>query len=570
MRHPLSAFCGVLALVVASAAPALTPARERAAAGAAALADARLFDPAFAASVRFDRGASKLGYPVLGARPEAEDLAALYGAPDLVERELAPAVPAGFDPARWPRVARAPAWPWREVEVRYYGDVGFGVAGDRVVWVTNRSAMRFEEPRPAPAAAGKLSSLAASPYDGNWSEGDSGFSFTVVNGTIVDAGLLEIDYASCDDGGSIFSVFAQPVTIEGNRFAVSIAGVTDDNVWIVTNEGTFRSDTAASGEVNFLVIGECGFLFGVSGFDVEKQPDYVLYVRPAFSRIFSGQSTSFEIAVDPLGGFNQPVAVEVLAADADGVDFSAFPSTIMPGGRARVDVTTEPGTRSTGVAFLVTSSTGRATHRTLGGVDVRLFLLRATPDLRVVTPGQSATYMLTSESAGFTQPATLGAEVFPSTSNVQVRFDRASIAPGEQTTVTVTTAPGTVLDLYGITISGTAGGTEERAFLDLDVTNGGFAIAVDPATITVARGQKVQANVAVDRVGSFAGPVTVTAPNLKTIKLKVKPGSAQVSGASATFTIKAKPAATPGRYQIVFTARAGEQRRTATLIVVVE
>jgi hypothetical protein len=556
MRRTLSAFWGVIALLVAGAAPALPSPHPSL---RAAFDDARLVDPS-----------AKLGYPVLGSRPSAVDLETLYGEPDRVARELAPAVPAGFDPARWPRVARVPAWPWREVEVRYYGHVGFGVAGGEVVWVTNRSPREFRAPRPEPEALAKVARASASPYDGNWSEGSSGVSFTVVDGQIVDGGILDLNYAGCNDGGTIFSVFFQPITVEGNKFEFSLSGVTGDNIWIVTNEGTFESDSAASGDVSFLVLGDCGFLFGLGGFDAAKQPDYVLHVTPSFSRIFSGQSTSFDVVVDSLGGFNQPVAIDVTRPDPPGVTFSAFPQTIMPGSRATVDVSTDPDAASTGAPFLLESSTGRATHRTLGGVDVRLFLLTASPGLRVVTPGQSTTFTLLNESANFMQPATLSAEVFPATSNIQVRFGQPALAPGEQTTVTVTAASGTALDFYGITITGTAGVHEERAFLDLEVANGGFTVAVEPATVTVARGQKVPVTVTVERAGNFSGPVTVTAANGKTIKLKAKPGSVQVSGASATFTIKAKPTATPGRYELVFTGRAGDERRTARLIVEVE
>lgn len=569
MQRTLAACCGVLALLVSAAAPVRSsllvdsPAPHR---------DARLFDPDLVDSVRFEGATKKLGYPVLGTRPTVAQMEALYGAPDQIDRELAPAIPAGFDPARWPRrEARVPAWPWREVDVLYYGDVGFGVAAGEVVWITNRATRQFTRAPYDRVASpmSKVSNTAASPYDGNWSEGNSGVSFTVVNGTIVDGGILDLNYAGCDDGGTLFSVYFQPITVEGSKFEFSISGVTGDNIWIVTNEGTFDSTSTASGDVNFLVLGDCGFLFGIGGFDVAKQPNYVLRVDPSFQRIFSGQSTDFDVVVDSIGGFNQTVALDVVTSSAPGISLSPFPQSIQPGSRSRVDVTTDPEAASAGIPFFLESSTGSATHRTLGGIDVRLFRLEASPDLRVVTPGQSTTFTLRSESVSFNQPATLSAEVFPSTSNIQVLFGQPTLMPGGQTTVTVTTAPGTTQDVYGITVTGTAGTHTESAFLDLDVTSGGFNIAVDPMTIQLAPRQKATVTVTVSRVGNFSGPVTVSAANGKTIGLKAKPASMEVSGTTATFSIKVKPTAAQGTYALDFTGRAGDTRRTARLLVTV-
>ena len=76
--------------------------------------------------------------------------------------------------------------------------------------------------------------------------------------------------------------------------------------------------------------------------------------------------------------------------------------------------------------------------------------------------------------------------------------------------------------------------------------------------------------VTVGRIGNFSGAVIVTAANGKTVGLKAKPSSVDVPGSSATFSIKAKPTAAPGRYQLNFTGRAGDERRTASLIVEVE
>lgn len=578
MPRPLSALCGVLALLVVSAVPVSSTFRTvaRSGSGAAILEDAWLFDAAFAGTVRFDAPDGrtlKLGYPVVGSRrPALDEIVAFYGAPDTVAREQAAMVPSGFDAKHWPRATKLPEWPWREIDVCYYGDVGFGVVDGRIAWVTNRSPVAFRGAVAEPERSEPATKLALGQYDGNWDEGPGigSFSFTVVNGTVSAAGMADLGFGQCSDGGTIYEAYARPISIEGAKLDVTVSGVTNDNIWIVTNTGTFSSDSAISGSRDFLIVGNCGFLFGFGSFTARKQPDYVLSVRPPYQRIFSGQSTSFDVAVDPLGGFNQPVDVEIAVPSVEGVTVSPLSATIAPGDRVTIDVMTEPGISSIGIGALVTSRTGSATHVTQGGVESRLFLLDLDPERRAVTPGQSATFTLTRESPTFAEPATLSADVFPQSSDVRVSFGKGTLAAGEQTTVTVTTAPGTEVDTYSITIVGTADGREEAASATLDVTNAGFTIALDPATLTLAPKGKGTVVVNVNRVGSFSGPVTVSAANAKTIGMKVKPGSIVVSGSSATFQVKAKKGAQPGPYEIVFTGRDNQgNKRTASLVVTV-
>ncbi len=569
MKRSFAVVCSLTAFFALCAVPASSSQLQSA---TAPHRDLRLFEPSLISSVRFRGPDVKLGYPVLGARPTVASLETLYGPPDSIAHELAPAIPAGFDPARWPRrEARVPAWPWRDVEVRYYGDVGFGITGDEVVWITNRSPHQFSGALVSHVAESgtKVARPAASPYDGNWSEGNSGVSFTVANGTIVDGGVLDLDYANCNDGGSLFSVYFQPITVEGANFSFSVSGITSDNIWILTNEGSFQSTSSASGDVNFLILGDCGFVFGIGGFRASKQSNFVLRVDPSFQRIFSGESSDFDVVVDSIGGFNQPVAIDALTGSASGITISPFPHSVTPGSRAGVEVATQPSAASAAIPFYLESSTGGPTHRTMGGIDVRLYRLTSSPGTKVVTPGQSATFTLRSESVNYHQPAVLSAEVFPSTPNIQVHFGQPSLLPGEQTTVTVTTAPGTTRDFYGVTLTGTSGTHEESAFLNLEVASGGFTVSVEPATIELSRRQKTNVTVTVSRVGSLSGPITITAPNGKTIGLKAKPASVEVSGNNATFSIKVKPTAAPGTYAFDFRGRVGETSHTARLLVTV-
>jgi hypothetical protein len=97
-----------------------------------------------------------------------------------------------------------------------------------------------------------------------------------------------------------------------------------------------------------------------------------------------------------------------------------------------------------------------------------------------------------------------------------------------------------------------------------------FSVSFDPASITVARGSKITVPIEIERLGGFAGRVTVTSPaTVPGIKLPKKPIS--TTGDAANLKIKVKANAPTGPQQFTFTARDESGRtRTATLTLTVE
>src|SRR5262249_43028738 len=68
-----------------------------------------------------------------------------------------------------------------------------------------------------------------------------------------------------------------------------------------------------------------------------------------------------------------------------------------------------------------------------------------------------------------------------------------------------------------------------------------FALGARSAVMTLQRATKAQFTINVNRVGGFAGNVTVTAPDLLPIKIKQPGGNVQsTTGGSVTFTLKLK------------------------------
>jgi uncharacterized delta-60 repeat protein len=82
-----------------------------------------------------------------------------------------------------------------------------------------------------------------------------------------------------------------------------------------------------------------------------------------------------------------------------------------------------------------------------------------------------------------------------------------------------------------------------------------FSLGVEQTTINVTRGQTLDLEILIQRVGGFAKPLTLTAPDVSTLKIKLSPQTVTVDGSTARFTLKIKKAPI-GSHPLTFTARA--------------
>jgi hypothetical protein len=97
-----------------------------------------------------------------------------------------------------------------------------------------------------------------------------------------------------------------------------------------------------------------------------------------------------------------------------------------------------------------------------------------------------------------------------------------------------------------------------------------FSLALDPPTIAVTKGESGSFDVTIGRTGGFEGRVTVTAPDTKAIKVKLKPARTTTAGDAVTITFKVKRKATAGTYELVFTGSDENGRvRPATLVLTI-
>lgn len=200
------------------------------------------------------------------------------------------------------------------------------------------------------------------------------------------------------------------------------------------------------------------------------------------------------------------------------------------------------------------------------------FMIVAAPAMQTVTAGGSTTFNVNIMGlAGFSQAVNLTAAVVPADSNITASFSQVSVLPGNSSTLTISAGAAATAGTFNINITGVSGAITRTASVMVTVVVPDFALAFNPAQLTVSRGDKGTITANVNRTGGFAGNVTVAAPDTKAIKVKLTPTMVSTTGATASFTFKVKKGARAGTQQLLFTATDSSGRaRTATLTLVIQ
>jgi hypothetical protein len=102
--------------------------------------------------------------------------------------------------------------------------------------------------------------------------------------------------------------------------------------------------------------------------------------------------------------------------------------------------------------------------------------------------------------------------------------------------------------------------------------NPDFGLAPEINNTVATRGKKKKVSININRSNGFDGIVTVTAPDLETLNIKVKgPSSIATTGSTARFKLKVTDSAPTGNHLLLFVGRDSTGReRTASLVLTVE
>ena len=384
-------------------------------------------------------------------------------------------------------------------------------------------------------------------------------SLTIEQGA---TGTVAITLVRSDYTGTVTaSVEGLPAGITATFNPPTLSGSATNSTATVTvatslTPGTYNATIRASGS-------GVGDATGSYQIVVTARPDFSLSAVPAGLSIPAGLSATSLITV-ARNGFTGPVAMSADNPPA-GITANVTPAsatdtsrvaltvarTVTPGDYpVTVTGTAAPGPRTVVIAVTVTPEPNYA--------------LSAAPAATEIIQGGQGSVTVTLTRTNFTGPVTLALDNPPTgtTSTMTVSI-AGSVAPGRSNLSIKGTAAGVPSLRAGATSSANPG---DRA-TSLGVTVVPATLAV-PASVTIAQGAVGSVSVAINRAGSFTGPVTLSLsgrPNLTRVAF----APTTVAGNTSTLTII--PNGTPvGTYPLTIsgaTGTAGDPTTRIDLIV---
>jgi hypothetical protein len=310
-------------------------------------------------------------------------------------------------------------------------------------------------------------------------------------------------------------------------------------------------------------------------------PGFSLDVDPISQTVSAGMSTTFNITLIPLEGFNQTATLSVASPNSQ-ISTMLSNSSISPTNSVMLTVTTAnsliPGDYNlniSGVAGPSMASQIASLSVTSGG-NAGDFSITLQPASQTINAGESTSFTISAQAInGFSKPINLNATISPANSNITNVITSPIISPGDTTSITLTTPDNSPDGTYNITLTGMSDQIVHTANVMLNVIGApDFAVSFDPNTVTISRGQSTQLTFNIKRSGGFDDSVMITGPSataLKSLKLKLTPESQQSAGNSVSFTLKSKKKSPAGSQTLIFMAVDKDARiRMATLTLVLK
>jgi PKD repeat protein len=227
-----------------------------------------------------------------------------------------------------------------------------------------------------------------------------------------------------------------------------------------------------------------------------------------------------------------------------------------------------PGTYT--ASFKVTDNGGLKSPIVTRTIKVADFSLSSpTPGSRTVVAGASTTYSTAvSPYNGFT--GTVGFSVSGVPSGATAAFSPGSVTTSGPTTLMVSTTAATPAGSYPLTITATSGGRTRTVNVTL-VVHTTFAVAVSPASRTIAPTGTATYTVTVTAGVEFSGPVTLSVTGLPSqyATSKINPSVITTAGTS-TLRIDTTSAVARGAYILTVNGTAGSLVRSATVTLIIQ
>jgi hypothetical protein len=208
-------------------------------------------------------------------------------------------------------------------------------------------------------------------------------------------------------------------------------------------------------------------------------------------------------------------------------------------------------------------------HRFASPISAPGFSLDVDPLSQTVAPGMSATFMVNVISIqGFDQTVSLSTN--SPNSQISTQVANASVTPGNNTTLTVTTASNIAPGDYAINIIGRSGAINLTQTVTLSVSNpggGDFSLAVQPSSQMVNAGSSTSFNISAQAIGGFSQPInlnaTISPTNAELTSIITSPIISP--GDTTTITVTTTKNAPQGTFNLTLTGMSGQITRTGNV-----
>ncbi len=310
---------------------------------------------------------------------------------------------------------------------------------------------------------------------------------------------------------------------------------------------------------------------------LRPHPDFKLRVTPELQPVQVGQSTQFQVFIDTLWGFNQPITLNLFDPPATiSHDFNPPIIDIQLTNNSTLTIKTEANTPIADYALIITGTAPDSTIRA-DTVILRLrhqpdFILKVEPPSQSVVAGESTQFQVSIDTLWeFNQPITL--KLLNSSAMLRPRFNPPviDIRLTKDATLTIETDANTPIADYALIITGMAPDSTTRA--DTVILRlrhqPDFILKVEPPSQIVVAGESTQFQVSIDTLWGFNGRVQLSVTGLPAL---VQPefDLPEIDAASiSNLLIQTDERLPAGSYPFTVIGQSGRLNKTVTATLIV-
>jgi uncharacterized membrane protein len=362
--------------------------------------------------------------------------------------------------------------------------------------------------------------------------------------------------------------FNSPVNLFASPDSANLnASIVPSTVASGSYTATLSVNSTIPGSYKVDIFGSSGLLSNDTSVTVTVVgPDFSLSDSPPSLTITAGGSQISTITINPVGGFNSPVALTANAPPGITATFS--PTSITPPAASSLTIAVDSSMTPGAYTVDIHGSSGPIDRLTQLTVNVVGFNLAASPDIFAIVQGatQTSTITVTAQN-GFTGTVAL---TDSAPAGLTASLSPTSILGSGTSTLTITASNIVGPGSYTVAVKGTSGLLTQTATVTITVPPPDFSLSASPTAVTVNVGATATSTVAAAQVNGFLmGTVALTsAVSPASLTCSLSPTSIAL-GTTQTSTLSCS-SPTVGTYTVTITGTSGSLTHTAAVTYTVQ